>query len=460
MTDLAIRNATIVTSGSRFQADLGISDGKIVQIGQVADADRVIDASGKLVLPGGVDAHVHLTPADVAEGTFTWVDDFESGSRAAAAGGITTIGNMTFPRPGEDLLSALDRTQANASAMSIVDFILHPVLMEPTPANLAQIGELAGRGHTSLKIFMILSGFASDPLAFLRAMAEAGKSGVLTLVHCEDGCVISFLVEKLVRQGKGGTDHYSWSRPIYSEAVAVARAVAFCEAAEAPIYLVHISSREALQEAHKARARGLPVFVETRPDYLHLTSQWLEGPEGVLYTGNPPLRERDDVEALWSALRTGDVQTCCTDHAPWNRADKLAATNVGDVPSGVADLDTMLPMLFSQGVLKHRLSLEQFVDASSTNAAKLFGLYPAKGTVAVGSDADLAIWDPNDTRVIKAQDCFSKADYTIYEGWEVKGWPQYTISRGEVIYENGKITAQPGRGRLAPRQSFGALEGV
>ena len=460
MTDLAIRNATIVTSGSRFQADLGISDGKIVQIGRVADADRELDASGRLVLPGGVDVHVHLTPAEVAEGAFAWVDDFESGSRAAAAGGITTIGNMTFPRPGEDLLSALDRTQADASSMSLVDFILHPVLMEPSPENLAQIAELPLRGHTSLKIFMILSGFASDPLGFLKAMAEAGRAGVLTLVHCEDGCVISYLVEKLVRQGQGGTEHYSWSRPIYSEAVAVARAVAFCEASEAPIYLVHISSREALEEAHKARARGLPVFIETRPDYLHLTGELLEGPEGVLFTGNPPLRGHDDVEALWIALRNGEVQTCCTDHAPWNRADKLAATNVGDVPSGVADLDTMLPMLFSQGVLKHRLTLEQFADASSTNAAKLFGLYPAKGTVAVGSDADLVIWDPNAKRVITARDCFSRADYTIYEGWEIQGWPQYTISRGEVVYANGDITAKPGRGRLAPRQPFGALEGV
>jgi dihydropyrimidinase len=338
--------------------------------------------------------------------------------------------------------------------------MLHPVLMEPTATNRGQISELARCGHTSIKIFMILSAFASDPLAFLEAMAEAGRCGLLTLVHCEDGCVISFLIENLVRQGKGAPEHYARSRPIYSESVAVARAVAFCEAAEAPIYLVHLSSRDALKEAHKARARGLPVFVETRPEYLHLTSERLDGPEGVLYTGNPPLRTPEDVEALWSALRIGDVQTCCTDHAPWNREHKLAATNVGNVPSGVAELDTMLPMLFSEGVLKRRLTLEQFVDVSATNAAKLFGLYPAKGTVAVGSDADLVIWDPQAKRRIRARDCFSNSNYTIYEGWESQGWPVFTISRGEVICADGAITAEPGRGRLVFRARFGALAGV
>jgi dihydropyrimidinase len=454
--DVVVKGGTVVTSGSRFRADVGIRNGKVVRLGEGLEGSEVIRAENMLVLPGGVDMHVHLTPAEVAEGTFAWADDFLSGSRAAAAGGITTVGNMTFPRPGEGLLAALERTAAAADG--IVDFVLHPVMLEATDEAIAEVASLAAHGHASLKIFMVLTGFDANPRGFLRALEAAGRAGVLSMVHCEDGCLVSFLAEKLVAEGRGHASNYPAARPVYTESVAVGRAVAFAEAAGAPVYLVHISSREALEVAHVARARGLPVYVETRPDYLHYTEEKLAGDDAALYTGSPPFRTQEDRRALWAGLATGDIQTCCTDHAPWLRAEKLdPGRNVQNMLNGLAELDIMLPLLFSEGVGAGRLSLERFVEVTATNAARLFGLYPAKGTVAVGSDADLVVWDPEAETTSHAADAFSRADYSIYEGWEVKGLPRYTISRGEVIFADGEIRAEPGRGRLVKRSSAGAL---
>lgn len=445
--DLVIRGGLVITGGSRSVTDVGISDGRIAQLGGAMDGREVIPAEGKIVVPGGVDMHVHLTPAVVQEGSFEWVDDFHSGSRAAAAGGVTTVGNMTFPRPGESLMAALERTRREAADLSILDFVLHPVLAEATETNIAQIAALPAAGAGSLKIFMVLSGFAANPGGFIRAMGEAAGAGVLTMVHCEDGGIIDFLVERMIKEGRGIPSNYASSRPAYSEAAAVSRAVAFAEATGAPVYLVHVSSGQALEVIRRARSRGLSVFVETRPEYLHFTLNELRVEDRLLFAGSPPLREADDREALWDALRSGEIQTCCSDHAPWHRSQKLGATDLSRVLNGLAELDTMLPILFSEGVVKKRLSLEQFVNVTATNAARLFGLYPRKGEIGVGGDADLVVWDPAARRTVRAEDCFSKCDYTIYEGWDVEGWPQYTISRGEIVFAEGRILAQPGRGK-------------
>jgi dihydropyrimidinase len=445
--DLVIRGGLVISGGSRSVTDVGVSDGRIAQLGGAMEGREVIPAEGKIVVPGGVDMHVHLTPAVVHEGSFEWVDDFHSGSRAAAAGGVTTLGNMTFPRPGESLMAALDRTRREAADLSIVDFVLHPVLAEATEANLGQIAALPAAGAASLKIFMILSGFAANPGGFIRAMGEASRAGVLTMVHCEDGGIIDFLVERLIKDGQGSPSNYASSRPVYSEAAAVSRAVAFAEATGAPVYLVHVSSAQALEVVRGARSRGVSVSVETRPEYLHFTLSEVQAKDRLLFAGSPPLREADDREALWDGLRTGEIQTYCSDHAPWQRSQKLAATDLSRVLNGLAELDTMLPILFSEGVVKKRLSLEQFVNVTATNAARLFGLYPRKGEIGVGADADLVVWDPAARRTVRAKDGFSQCDYTIYEGWDVEGWPQYTISRGEIVFAEGRILAQPGRGK-------------
>jgi len=445
--DLVIRGGLVVTGDSSMVVDVGITDGRIVQIGGAMQGHEVIAAEGKVVVPGGVDMHVHLTPAVVHEGSFEWVDDFHSGSRAAAAGGITTVGNVTFPQPGESLVAALERTRREVAALSIVDFVLHPVLAEASETNLAQIEQLPAVGAVSLKIFMILSGFAADPGGFIRAMGLAAKAGILTMLHCEDGGIINFLVQRLIQEGQGSPSNYARTRPVYAEAAAVSRAVAFAEATGAPVYLVHISSRQAIEVAQRARLRGLPVFLETRPEYLHFTLDEIPPEDRLLFAGSPPVRDADDREALWDALRAGVIQTCCSDHAPWQRSQKLAATELSRVLNGLAELDTMLPILFSRGVRQNRLSLERFVQVTATNAARLFGLYPRKGHIGKGADADVVVWNPAAHRTVRAKDGFSKCDYTIYEGWEIEGWPQFTISGGEVIYAEGRILGQPGRGK-------------
>jgi len=279
---------------------------------------------------------------------------------------------------------------------------------------------------------------------------------MITLIHCEDACTVGFLVDELRAAGKTAKSFYPEMRPSYTEAVAVARAAALARVSGAEIYLVHISSAEALRVARDARAAGVRLTVETRPMYLHLTQEKLAGEDGALFVGNPPLRTDADRDALWAGLATGEVDTCCTDHAPWRRADKLdPATDVGTVRAGVAELETLMPSLFSEGVLKRGLSLENFVRVTSTNAARIFGLYPRKGTVAVGADADLVIWDAEATRTVRAADQFTNADYSIYDGWTITGWPTTTIRRGEVIFESGEIVdAHGGGGRFLSSASI------
>lgn len=448
--DLAVRNGTVVTASSRYRADVGIRDGRVVQIGGHLAAAREIDATDRLLLPGGIDMHVHLTSVVTSEREFRWADDFASGTRDAAGGGITTVGNIAFPRPDEGLLDLVQRTTAEAMELALVDFALHPVVLDPAAASRAELARLVELGHTSIKIFMILGNFDGRARDYLDAMRDAAELGMLSLIHCEDACIIGHLTERLVAAGRRGPEAYPASRPVFSEEVAVTRAIGFAEAAEAPIYVVHLSSAAALEACHRARARGLPVYVETRPLYLYLTAERFAEPDGAKYVGNPPLREAADVRALWHGLWNGDIQTLCTDHAPWTLAEKLDPTlDVATFRPGVADLETLLPMLYSEGVAKGRISLHRFVEVTATNAARLFGLFPRKGTIAVGSDADIAIWDPHATRVVDSRTMETQADYSPYDGWQVTGWPVVTISRGEVVYDGGRIVAAPGRGRLA-----------
>ncbi len=470
--DLVVRGGTVVTAAGEGVADIGVVGGVVAQLGGAMTGTREIDATGKLVLPGGIDMHVHLEPTDVDRGAGSgprWADDFDSGSRAAAAGGITTIGDMVFPEPGEaggDIgetgggqpgelpLASLERVAADASRVSIVDFVLHPVLFDPRPDVVAQIPELARLGHTTVKVFTAFGDFDARAADFLRAMEVAGRSGVLTMVHCEDGPLVEHAIAALVADGRGGLDHYAETRTPSSESAAVARMIAFAEAVGAPIYIVHLGGAAALAEARSAQARHLPVYVETRPIYLHFTRDSFAGPDGPLFVGDPPLGSAADQEALWAGLAAGHVHTCCTDHAPWTKADKLdPALTVATARPGVSDLETMLPMLFDRGVSTGRLSRQRFVEVTSTNAAKLFGMFPQKGTIAVGSDADLAIWDPHLTRTVNGAEGSSRAGHSLHDGWSTTGWPVTTISRGEVVHDDGRSVGRPGHGRLVRRGS-------
>lgn len=452
--DLVVSGGTVVTSSGTAVTDVGIHDGRIVQLGGPMTGRRSIDATGKLVLPGGVDMHVHLTPVELAGESVPWADDFRTGSRAAAAGGVTTIGNITFPRRGERLPAMIDRVAEEAAAQSVVDFVLHPVVIEPGRETLPDVETLAKQGHTSLKIFMSLGHFDERAHDFLQVLAVAGRAGMLSMVHCEDACVIDAVTARLLAEGHGSLHHYGTSRPEISERVAVTRIIAFANAAQAPIYLVHMGSAGALQEARAAMARGQQVYVETRPIYLYFTSEQFAGPDAPLYVGNPPLRGPADQDALWAGLAAGHVHTCCTDHAAWTREEKLdPSLTIENARPGMSDLETLMPLLFSAGVRSGRLSLERFVEVTSTNAAKLFGLYPRKGTIAIGSDADLVIWDPDRIRRVDGAQGQSRSGYSLYDGWEVVGVPVTTLSRGRVVFADGTVTAEPGWGRLVRRDT-------
>jgi len=459
MHDLVIKGGTVVTPGATATCDVAVQDGVIVQLGGTMRGRREIHAHGLLVLPGGVDVHVHLTsPVDGRPGIEVRPDEFYSGSLAAIAGGITTVGNMTFQRRGERLREALARDLAAARRDAAVDYVLHPVLTDPTDEAIAEIPALAAEGHTSLKLFMVFDHFDAQVDAFVRAMRTAAGCGALTMVHCEDAAVIRCAAAALLRQGRSGARYFPESRPVASEAAAVERAVALARVTGAPIYVVHLSSAEALAACRRARASGVPVFVETRPLYLYLTRERFEEPDGAKYAGAPPLREAGDVAALWAGLWSGDIDTVCSDHAPWTLAQKLdPSLTAATLRQGVADLETLMPMLFSEGVRAGRVSLERFVALTATNAARLFGLAPQKGVIAIGSDADLVVWDPNATRTIDGGAMYSRAGYSPYDGREVTGWPAYTISRGEVVFEGGRSHAARGRGRWVRRGPVGAL---
>ncbi len=456
--DLILRGGTVVTVGSRATVDVGIDNGQVVQLGGEMSGAREIDATGHFITPGGVDPHVHLTPPTRQADGWKWSDDFESGSRAALAGGITTFGNMSFPERDQSLVDAITRDDAEAQELSIADYFLHPVLTYPSEENLADITTLHSQGHTSIKIFLSFRGFDRHVPEFLEAMRIVKKAGGITLIHCEDAAIIDCCCNLLREAGKIEPRYFPEARPVQAEAVSTYRAVGFCETTGCPSYIVHLASARALAACHDGRSRGVPVYVETRPLYLYLTRQRFEEEDGAKYAGAPPLREQSDVDAMWAALAIGNIDTLATDHAPWLLAEKLdPELDVTNLRQGVADLETSLPMLYSTGVLGGRISLEQFVAVTSTNPAKLFGLYPQKGTLGVGSDADLVVWDDQACRTIDGAAMHSRSDYSPYDGMQVTGWPKYTISRGEVVAEGAEVIGKPGRGRLVRRGSHRSI---
>jgi dihydropyrimidinase len=454
--DLAFRNGTVVTSERAFLADVGVRDGRIEQVGgEVPAAAREIDARGMLVLPGCVDIHTHLGAAN----TGPPLDDFVSGTRAAVAGGVTTVCDFAWQTEGGSLLNAVEAAKADAAAKSLIDFTFHTVLRDPHDAAIEELEDVAAAG-AGLKIFMSAGRFDHRADRYLRALRAAGRAGILTAVHAEDASIIALRTAELLAAGMTGPEHFPASRPVLAEEVAVQRAIGFAEAVEAPIYLVHLSSAAALAPLAEAKRRGLPVFGETRPIYLYLTEDRFAERDrrGALYVGQPPLRPQSDVDAVWDALRGGLLDTVCTDHIPHTAARKLDPTlDFSRIPPGMSNLETLLPMLHSEGVRRGRITLPRMVELLATNPARLAGLAPRKGAIVPGADADLVIFDPERTRTVRAAEMQSAADYDVFEGWEVTGWPSVTIARGEVVYEDGRVVGGDRRGEFVPRQPFGSM---
>jgi dihydropyrimidinase len=461
--DLIVRGGRVVTAGHEQEADVAITGGRIVQLGGEMSGRRELNARGLLVLPGGIDAHVHLVCAALAAGSAaagwpSWVDDFWTGSRAAIAGGVTTIGSMTGQLPGETMTDAIRRDMAGAGAEAAVDWFLHPILPPGAGADIAgEAAALARDGHTSNKLFLTVPDFDVDTGELAQLVTAAGQAGAITLVHCEEAGLVTQAGQDLIAAGRGAVRYFADARTVEAEVQAVGRAVALSRTADVPVYIVHLSSAEALARCHAARSAGARVYVETRPLYLHLTRERFVEPDGAKYVGAPPLRTQTDRDALWHGLAAGQIDTVCSDHAPWTLDQKLDPDlDVTTARQGVADLETLMPMLFSEGVLTGRISLTRFVQLTSANAARLFGLQPRKGTIAPGADADLVLWDPQASRVIDGATMQSRAGYSVYDGWHVTGWPVTVLRRGQVVLADGVITAKPGDGRWLGREASGA----
>lgn len=456
--DLLIRGGRIVTAESSFVGDVGIKGEKIVAVAQGLAGDktaRTIDAKGLVVAPGAIDVHTHFA-TNVGEGSTA--DDYESGSRAAAAGGITSFVNFAFQRHGQSLHEAVAAEFAKAEGKSHVDYGVHTVVTDISPTGVIdEIGRLAEEGFPSLKLFTTIDEFRLSDEGIVRVLAAAARHRVIVNVHAEDDGLISYLTAQLLAEGKREVASLGAARPPEAEALATARVAAYARAVRAAVYFVHLSCAQALDAVRRARAGGAEVYVETRPAYLYLDRSRYElpGQEGNKYVTWPPLRESADQQALWAGLRNGEIQTYATDHTTWTAAQKMnPSLTFADVPGGVANVQTSIGMLYSEGVVKGRITENQFVAVCSTNPAKLFGLWPAKGTLAAGSDADVMLIDPSRRFSIESRSMESRSDFDPYEGYLSAGWPTMVIARGEVIVEDGKVKSRPGRGRLVRRARY------
>jgi len=459
MPTALVRNGRVVTASESYDADLYIDGGKIALVGRGLSlpADTVIDASGALVVPGGIDVHTHL---DMPAGELTSADDFETGTRAAAFGGTTTVIDFATPEPGQSLLAALDTWRRKAEGQAVVDYGFHMALREVGETTLAEMARLTrDEGVTSFKLYLAYPGVLQvDDAAFFRALLGARECGALPLVHAENGGVIDVLVKRALARGETAPRHHALTRPPETEAEATARAIAMAGMAGASLYVVHLSCAAALAHVTSARDRGLPVHAETCPQYLFLSIADYDRPgfDGEQYVMSPPLREAADQEALWRGLAGGDLQVVATDHCPFTLADKARGRDdFSKIPNGAPGIETRMTLLWDGGVRAGRIDAQRFVELTSAAPARIFGLWPRKGTIAVGSDADLVVWDPERETRLSVETLHMRVDYSPYEGRVVRGGPAVVMSRGEVIVDRGEWKGRPGRGQFLKR-SHGA----
>jgi dihydropyrimidinase len=450
--DLVVRGGLVATATEAKVVDLGIRGGRIAAIDAgLPQGKQEIDARGLTVVPGGVDVHTHL---DLELCGTRTADDFESGTAAAACGGVTTICDYAWQKVGDSLAKTIDIWKAKAAGRAHVDYGFHVIVSDASDEILKEFPAVVGAGFPSVKVFTIRDFGVSDE-ALLRVMRAARAAGALVNVHCENSDMLDLAQADLIAAGRTDPRHYAGSRPALAETEATRRVIDYAELVDAEVYIVHMSCSGAADAVRAARRRGLRVWGETRPIYLGLTDEAYEkgGLEAAKVCGAPPLRTDTDLNALWDAMRSGDIQTIGSDNTSWTVKQKAeGATDFRKVPYGVPGLETEMRVIYSEGVARGRISLQTFVAAFSTTPAQLFGLYPRKGTIAVGSDADMLVLDPNATQTIDERVLHSRAGYDPFHGFEVRGVPRLTLSRGEVIARDGRILSQPGRGELVLRE--------
>ena len=460
-----IKNGRVITAVDEYLADIFIKNETVTLIGEnlEIEADEVIDASGKYLIPGGLDPHTHL---DMPFGGTTSADDFETGTRAAAHGGTTTLIDFAIQSKGHSTLEALDTWHAKADGKTAIDYGFHMIVTDLEDNRVHEMKMLANAGVTSYKLFMAYPGVLYvDDGTIYRAMRKAGEDGTVVCMHAENGIVIDEIVKQALAEGKTEPKYHAITRPTRMEAEGVHRAISIAEVAQVPIYIVHLSSSDALEQVMLARNRGVHAFAETCPQYLFLDDSYYdqEGFEGAKYVMTPALREKWNQDELWKGLKFGDLQSIATDHCPFCFKDQkmLGIDDFSKIPNGGPGVENRMSLVFNGGVNSGRISLNKFVELTSTAAAKTFGLFPKKGTIAVGSDADIVIFDPNRTETISVNNTCThhmNVDYNAYEGFEVTGFTETVLSRGKVIIDNCEYVGKKGDGHFLKRGLYGGMK--
>jgi len=453
-----IKNGRVVTAVDDYYGDILVDGQFITLIGKSLDlaADKVIDAKDKLVIPGGIDAHTHL---DMPFAGTTSADDFRTGTLAAAHGGTTTIIDFAIQAKGQSIVEALDVWHAKASSKAAIDYGFHMIVTDLAETQVGEMKRLINDdGVTSFKLFMAYPGvLLVDDATIFRAMSIAGDMGGLICMHAENGVVINEIVQRALAEGKTAPKYHALTRPTKAEAEGVNRSIALAEMAGSPVYIVHLSCYDALKKVKEARDEGIAAFAETCPQYLFLDYSYYEeaGFEGAKYVMTPPLREKWNQDQLWTGLKMNDLQVISTDHCPFCFKDQkeLGKTDFSKIPNGGPGVENRMSLVYNGGVAQGRINVNRFVELTSTSAAKIFGLFPRKGTIAVGSDADIVVFDPKKKITLSAKTHHMNVDYNCYEGMEVQGVTETVLSRGKVVVENGKYVGKAGDGQFLKRST-------
>ncbi|MGH8760751.1 MAG: dihydropyrimidinase [Burkholderiales bacterium] len=454
--DLVIRRARVATASDTFTADIGVSDGRIVQLGaDLERGEREIDAAGRVVTPGGVDAHCHLDQP--MEAPVRMADGFDSGTRSAACGGTTTVIPFAAQAKGQSLRAAVEDYHRRAEGQAHVDYAFHLIVSDPTTEVLnVELPALIAEGYTSFKIYMTYDDLKLGDGQILDVLDVARQHGAMAMVHAENADCIEWLTKKLEAAGRTAPRFHAHSRPMLVEREATHRAIALSQLVDVPILIVHVSGKEAIEQIRWARAQGLQVFAETCPQYLFLTAEDLgidDSYQGARCICSPPPRDKANQQVIWNGLNDGLFTLFSSDHAPFNydapEGKKPGGQEVAfrHIPNGIPGLETRMPLLYSEGVLGGRMTLNRFVELTATNPAKTYGLHPRKGTIAIGSDADLVVWDEREV-TIRNDALHHAVDYTPYEGMRLKAWPGLTLSRGEVVWDGQNFLGRAGHGRF------------
>jgi dihydropyrimidinase len=456
--DLVLRNARVATASDVFHADIAVLGGRIVQLGQgLGPGRREIDAAGRVVTPGGVDAHCHLDQPMAPP--VRMADDFDTGTRSAACGGTTTVIPFAAQEKGGSLRAAVADYHRRAEGRAHVDYAFHLIVSDPTPTVLQQeLPALIAEGYTSFKVYMTYDDLKLDDGQILDVLAVARQHGAMAMIHAENADCIEWLSKRLEAAGRTAPRFHAHARPMLVEREATHRAIALAELVDVPVLIVHVSGREAVEQIRWARAHGLNVLAETCPQYLFLTADDLgldDSYQGARCICSPPPRDRANQDVIWGGLHDGLFSVFSSDHAPF-RYDGAEGKHPGGeeapfrhIPNGIPGLETRMPLLFSEGVLGGRITLQRFVELTATHPARAYGLHPRKGAIAIGSDADLVVWQEGE-RVIRNADLHHAVDYTPYEGQVLRAWPALTLAGGEVVWDGTQFHPRPGRGRFLP----------